>query len=106
MTREACAAVGWQYRVWTGLPKPLAASLRWLAGYRQDRSAPSSVVRERLLTAFASGQRLRDGVDQVATFARQPAETVTANAYHLLWQRELTADLTLPLSWDTEVTTA
>lgn len=106
LTRDACTTVGWQYRVWTGLPEPLAASLRWLAGYRQDRSAPSPAVRERVLAAFATGQRLRDGVDQVATFARQPAETVTANVYHLLWRHELTADLTLPLSWDTEVTTA
>lgn len=106
MTRQACETIGWQYDVWAGLPEPLALSLRWLAGYRQDRSAPTPVVRERLLTAFTTAQPLAEGVDQVATFARQPAETVTANAYHLLWRHELRADLTRPLSWDTEVRTA
>lgn len=105
MTRAACAEIGWQYEVWTGLPDSTASSLRWLAGYRQDRCAPSPTVADRLTAAFQRGAALGDGIDQVAAFASVSREIVTANVYHLLWTHQLTADLTRPLSWETEVVT-
>ena len=106
LTRASCAELGWQYEVWTGLPAELATSLRWLAGYRQDRCAPSPTVTDRLTAAFKNGAALGDGIEQVAVFASVSREIVTANVYHLLWTHELTADLTRPLSWETEVVSA
>ena len=89
-----------------GLPENTAASLRWLAGYRQDRCSPSPETRDRILAAFQVGMPLGDGVEQVARFAPVSAEVITANVYHLLWTHDLTADLTRTLSLDTMVVTA
>lgn len=103
LTREVCDVVGWQYEVWPALPIGMAESLRWLAGYRQDRCAPSPETHDRILAAFTNGSSLGEGVAQVSQFADVPAEIVLANVYHLLWDRTLTADLTRPLSMSTKV---
>lgn len=103
MTREVCDLVGWQYEVWPGLPGGPAESLRWLAGYRQDRCAPSPETRDRIVAAFDHGAALGDGVDRVARFASVASEAVLANVYHLLWARTLSADLDSPLSMTTMV---
>lgn len=89
LTRAACETVGWQYEVWTGLPEAEAASLRWLAGYRQDRAAPTAEVADRLSVAVAQPQALRAGVEQVATFTRQPIERIILPPGTLLDQRDL-----------------
>jgi len=39
LTRKVCDEIGWEYEVFTGLPRELAHNLRWLAGCRQDRNA-------------------------------------------------------------------
>lgn len=103
MTREVCDGVGWQYEVFPCLPEGLAESLRWLAGYRQDRCAPSPETRDRILAAYEHGAALGEGVDRVARFAAVPAEIVLANVYHLLWARILSPDLGSPLSMATRV---
>lgn len=106
LTRAACREAGWLYEVWAGLPADTAPSLRWLAGYRQDRCAPHPDTRDRITATFGTGIPLGDGVEQVARFSPVPAEVITANVYHLLWTHALTADLTRPLSTDTAVVTA
>jgi len=32
-TARVCAEIGWEYRIFTGLPQPLATNLRFLSGY-------------------------------------------------------------------------
>lgn len=105
LTRKVCDEIGWDYEVFTGLPPELAHNLRWLAGYRHDRSAPTAEVAESIEHCFAAPVPLRLGLDAASSCTGQNIGLTTAHVLHLIWRRKLSADLTRPLSRSSEVWT-
>lgn len=96
-TEQACAGVGWSYRRVGALRDARAETVRWLAGYRQERFAVGPTV-ERLLAAFAIPRPLMAGASWCG-----PSTAVLPVLFHLLWHHRLVADLSTPLSDSTMV---
>jgi hypothetical protein len=103
LTRAVCNEIGWQYELFTGLPRDRSQNLRWLAGYRQDRHAPDGATAEAIRHCFTTPVTLQTGLRQASTSTGQPLNIVTANVLHLLWRQLLSADLGTPLSMNSEV---
>ncbi len=103
LTRRLCERVGWQYKVFTGLPTPRLENLRWLSGYRQDRYRPSDACGPHILDAFSAGTSLRAGVLHAARTSGVSSEVVQANVLNLLFTGALRVDIDSPLSMETEI---
>jgi hypothetical protein len=103
LTRHFCAEVGWDYEVFTGLDAITEQNVRWLAGYRQDRCAPTADAFTVISSCFAQPLPLGVGAHRVAGSTGVPKDMALANVLHLLWRRQLSANLRSPLSLDTEV---
>lgn len=89
VTAKACAEVGWEYRRVGVVDAVLAANVRWLSRYRHPRCAESGELVGRLERAFAGQVPLWAGAAGAGdTLAVLPA------LFHLMWRRELVADLT------------
>ncbi|MGK5545458.1 TnsA-like heteromeric transposase endonuclease subunit [Streptomyces sp. URMC 127] len=87
VTREACGRVGWNYQRVGVMDPVLVANVRWLAGYRHPRVMRDPVA-VALRTVFQRGQGLLEGVRVVG----DPIAVLPV-LFHLLWRRDLTADL-------------
>ena len=74
-----------------------AANHRWIAGYRHPRCGEPA-AEARLLRAFGPGLPLMKGAEA----AGDPLVTLPP-LFHLMWRRELLADLSLVLSHRTVV---
>ncbi len=99
-TARACELLGWGYAVCGQMDPVVAANHRWIAGYRHPRCGDPA-TEARLLEAFGPGLPLMEGAEEVGDpFATLPP------LFHLMWRRELTADLSLVLSDRTVVRTA
>lgn len=103
LTRETCEEVGWQYEIFTGLAPVAASNLRWLAGYRHDRSAPGSDTVEAILDCFNTALPFEEGIRRVRACSGLSAEVAMANVFHLIWRRQLVVDLSRPLTSASEV---
>jgi hypothetical protein len=88
VTAQACAQVGWEFRRTGGPPTVLAANVRWLAGYRHPRCCRERIAAE-VLRVFGQPTPLLAGACAVG----DPIAVLPV-LYHLLWRRELHADLT------------
>jgi hypothetical protein len=97
VTRAACELVGWRYEV-AGSPVPVVVgTVRWLSGYRHPRhDLPDEAAA--LQVAFAAPTPLMAGTESVG----DPIAVLPV-LFHLLWCHRLHADLSVPLSPDTEV---
>jgi hypothetical protein len=96
-TGQACARVGWEYRLVGAAEKIVTANVRWLAGYRHPRHhqrRPADALRQ----VFAAPAPLMPGAEA----AGDPVAVLPV-LFHLLWRHELTADLSVPLHPDTLV---
>jgi len=96
-TARACELLGWGYAVCGQMDQVVAANHRWIAGYRHPRCGDPA-TEARLLEAFGSGLPLMEGAEA----AGDPIATLPA-LFHLMWRRELLADLSLVLSHRTVV---
>jgi hypothetical protein len=96
-TSRACELLGWGYAVCGQMDPVVAANHRWIAGYRHPRCGDPA-TEARLLDAFGPGLPLMEG----AKAAGDPIATLPA-LFHLMWRRELLADLSLVLSHRTVV---
>lgn len=103
MTRSVCDEIGWQYEVFTGLPPTRSRNLRWLAGYRHDRHAPSPTTAREIRKCFATPMTLSTGIDLASASTVLPPDIATAHVLHMLWRGQLAADLNIPLSMASEV---
>jgi hypothetical protein len=91
VTAQACEAAGWEYRRAGDLDPVLAANVRWLSRYRHRRCLVPGVAAV-LLDAFAGGRGLAEGAELAGDRLRVPPVL-----FHLMWQRQLSADLAVPL---------
>jgi hypothetical protein len=97
VTAAACESAGWDYRRSGDLDPVLAANVRWLSRYRHRRCLIPGVASV-LLEAFAGGRALFEGAGAAGDRLR-----VLPVLYHLMWQRKLAADLSVPLGTATAV---
>ena len=97
LTAQACEAAGWEYRRAGDLDPVLVANVRWLSRYRHRRCLVPEVAGV-LLAAFAGGRGLFEGAELAGDRLR-----VLPVLFHLMWQRQLAADLTVPLCTSTAV---
>jgi hypothetical protein len=97
VTRQACEMLGWTYAVCGEMDSVTAANHRWIAGYRHPRCGHPA-TEARLLRAFGSGLAPTEGAEA----AGDPIATLPV-LFHLMWRRELMADLSLVLSHRTIV---
>jgi hypothetical protein len=96
-TKLACEALGWEYAVCGEMDPVAAANQRWIAGYRHPRCGHPA-TEARLLDAFGRGLPLMEGAEA----AGDPIAVLPV-LFHLMWRRELLADLSLVLSHRTVV---
>jgi len=99
-TGRACGLLGWRYAVWDRLDGVVVANQKWLAGYRHPRCFDARVAAQ-LAEVFTRPRPLMDG----AELAGDPLGTLPV-LYHLLWKRQLVADLSVVLSHRTLVRAA
>ena len=97
VTAGACEAAGWEYRRAGDLDPVLVANVRWLSRYRHRRCMVPGIAVV-LVKAFAGGQGLFEGAELAGDRLR-----VLPVLFHLMWQRQLAADLTAPLGMSTVV---
>jgi hypothetical protein len=91
VTALACGQAGWEFRRAGTIDPVLRANVRWLSRYRHPRCRREPVAAA-LLEAFTEGLPLLAG----AARAGDPVAVLPV-AYHLLWQRELSCDLSVLL---------
>jgi hypothetical protein len=97
VTAAACESAGWEYRRSGDLDPVLVANVRWLSRYRHRRCLVPGIA-SALLEAFAGGRGLFEG----AELAGDRLRTLPV-LFHLMWQRQLAADLSVPLGMATVV---
>jgi hypothetical protein len=90
-TAEACALAGWEYRLVGAADEIVTANVRWLAGYRHPRHHLPGLA-DMLRRVFAPAAPLMSGAEA----AGDPIAVLPV-LFHLLWRRELMADLSVPL---------
>ena len=90
-TALACGRAGWEFRRAGTIDPVLRANVRWLSRYRHPRCRREPAA-SALLEAFAAPRPLLAG----AALAGNPVAVLPA-AYHLLWRRELSCDLSVLL---------
>jgi hypothetical protein len=88
-TEAACARVGWRFRRVGEPDSVVAANVRWLSRYRHPRCAGTEGVAESLMAAFEQPRALWEGASVVGDRL-----AVLPVLFHLLWRRDLAADLT------------
>ena len=103
LTRRVCSEIGWQYEVFTGLDPVVERNMRWLAGYRQDRCAPTDDTFAAITRCFTDPLPLHVGVHRVCRSTGASKDVALASTLHLLWLGRLSTDLSIPLSLDAEV---
>ncbi|HEX9541196.1 MAG TPA: TnsA-like heteromeric transposase endonuclease subunit [Streptosporangiaceae bacterium] len=91
MTAMACGQAGWEFRRAGTIDPVVRANVRWLSRYRHPRCRREPTATE-LLEAFTAGRPLLAGAAQVG----DPVAVLPV-AYHLLWLRELSCDLSVLL---------
>jgi len=87
MTAMACGQAGWGFRRAGTIDPVVRANIRWLSRYRHQRCRREPAAAE-LLEAFTAGGPLLAGAARVG----DPVAVLPV-AYHLLWRRELSCDL-------------
>jgi TnsA-like endonuclease N terminal len=90
-TAQACARVGWEYRLVGAADAIVTLNVRWLAGYRHPRHHRRGTA-DALGQVFAVPAALIAG----AAAAGDPIAVLPV-LFHLLWCHELSADLSVPL---------
>lgn len=88
VTAGACEAAGWEFRRVGTVDPVLAANVRWLSRYRHPRCAGRPGTADALRRAFAVPAPLLAGAAEAGD-----ALAVLPVLFHLIWRRELTADL-------------
>ena len=98
LTASACQAVGWEYRRLGDLEPVLVANVRWLSRYRHRRCLVPGIA-ALLLEVFTGGRGLFEGAELAGDRLR-----VLPVLFHLMWERQLLADLAAgPLGMTTVV---
>jgi hypothetical protein len=91
---ELFEARGWGHEIWTGADPVLLANVRFLAGYRRPGMPPVAVT-DAVLDQVRAGDCLGGLLDRLEP--TWPRPLAKAAVLRLLWQRQLSTDLSRPL---------
>jgi len=98
VARDACAAVGWRYDVFTGLGEIERLNLLWLHGFR-SRPAWADRSEEKVIRAARSRNATIGSL-----FAHDDGTgELKAVVWHLVWSRALSIDIAAPWKLDTAI---
>ncbi|MGA5134819.1 TnsA-like heteromeric transposase endonuclease subunit [Streptomyces olivoreticuli] len=89
--RAACELLGWGFRLVGAADQIVVANVRWLAGYRHPRHRVEAVAAG-LREVFGEPRPLMGGAESVG----DPISVLPV-LFHLLWQHELSVDVSVPL---------
>ena len=87
-TARACEFAGWEFRRVGTVDPVLAANVRWLSRYRHPRCTGPPWVADALRQAFSVAAPLLAGAAETGD-----SLAVLPVLFHLMWRRELAADL-------------
>lgn len=96
-TAEACAEIGWGYRLVGQPDRQRFVNVAWLAGFRRPLHAGAELAPRLLSLASAPV-----AIDDLLRFVK-PAELARSVLFHLLWRGALVCDLEAPLRESTLV---
>ncbi len=97
---QLLARAGMQHAVWSGVPPVITENLALFASARVPESALALIAPE-VLGAAHSGLRIRELVVRASENAQAPAQTVLVVVRRLLWNHELTIDVSRPFDMET-----
>jgi hypothetical protein len=96
-TRDVCARVGWGYEVFSGLPQTVTTNIKWLWNYRGPDHKPSDAVARRIMGLLETPRT----ISSVAMESGLPLPVVNTGIFHMLWKRQLRADLSTRFGYST-----
>jgi hypothetical protein len=91
---ELFEARGWGHEIWSGTDPVFLANVRFLAGYRRPGMPPDAVTAA-VLDEIRPGECLGGLLDRLEHSWPRPA--AKAAVLRLLWQRQVSTDLSRPL---------
>lgn len=94
LTSAVCEQVGVTYRLFADAEAKEIANLRFLSGYRFSRWKVTDLERDQLAASHGDIRTIRAWIQELSCSDRPAAGLV----YSALWNGDLKADLTLPLS--------
>jgi hypothetical protein len=94
--QDACSEMGWSYHIWTEPQAPYARNLAFLYGYHRPDPSMNRFTAF-LLSQLAAGSRT---IGQLLTDVT-PLPLARPALFHLMWTRDIQADLTRALHEDT-----
>lgn len=101
-TRLMCERLGWRYLLIDQLSRVVRWNLEMLARFHHPRFEPAADLRANILRLSSEHPVFGELLDALRT--DKPGENVPA-LIHLLWQRELRIDLTMPITRQTAIWT-
>lgn len=106
-TREVCRDLGWEYEEFTAIDATVERNLRLLCAYHHPRFAPSAAaqaaIAARVQRSGRNGVALGELIDAVSETTQLDDTSLICGAYHMVWNGEISVDLTRPLSWNTAI---
>lgn len=90
-TARVCEVIGWRYTLIDQLSDTVRMNLEMMGRYRHHRYTPPAAVEEHILRTAKTHESF--GALQRALMTDKPGE-LAPHLFHLMWQRELTFDLT------------
>lgn len=100
LTRLMCERLGWRYVLLNDLSTIVSWNLEFLARYHHPRFAPAERFRTTVLGLAAKRETFGGLMNALRT--AKPGENIPA-LIHMFWKRELSFDLTLPLTPETPI---
>ncbi|NUU06438.1 TnsA-like heteromeric transposase endonuclease subunit [Leifsonia sp. C5G2] len=97
---KVLASAGIQHAVWVGAPQVITSNLALFASARVPEPT-LAIIGPEVLKAARSGARVGEVVNQAAEFLQVPAPVVLVVLRRLLWDHELTIDLSRPFDTET-----
>ena len=96
-TREVCARVGWGYEVFSGLSPLVTKNVKFLWNFRGPDHTPSVAVARRIIELLDTPRT----ISSVVMESGLPLPVVNSSIFHMVWKRQLHADLTTRLGYAT-----
>ena len=100
---RVCEVLGWRFTLIDQLSDIVRMNLEMMGRYRHHRYTPTAAVEEYILHTAKKHESF--GALQLALMTDKPGE-LAPHLFHLMWQRELTFDLTRAFTEHTPLTTA
>jgi|GEM_PF-612985 len=96
-TRDVCARIGWGYEVFSGLPPLVTKNVKFLWNFRGPDHKPSDAVARRIIELLDTPRTISSVVMESGLLL----PVVNTGIFHMVWKRQLRADLSTRFSYST-----